>query len=259
MRIFVVKKSTLIRAAVFVLLVIGAIVYTQVAFGGGAPVASTAEAMPVCRVAADEKVVALTFDTAFGDKDYTQQILDVLQNEGTKATFFVMGLWANQNQDLTANIAKAGNEVASHSMKHARYPDMTPSDMLADASDAADAIFQMTGYDTKVIRMPYGAFNTESISALENEGYTPVKWSLDSKDWKGGDAKAITDEVLSKVKSGDIILFQNNMAATPEALSAIILGLREDGYKIVTVSEMLLPENAFVDAQGTQRYVQETN
>lgn len=259
MRIFVVKKSTLIRAAVFVLLVVGAIVYTQVAFGGGAPVASTSEAMPVCRVATDDKMVALTFDTAFGDTDYTQQILDALDKEGTKATFFVMGLWADQNQEAAANMAAAGHEIASHSMKHTRYPDMTASDVLGDASDAADKIFQLTGFDPKVIRMPYGAFSTENIAALENGGYIPVKWSLDSKDWKGGDAKAISDEVLSKVKSGDIILFQNNMAATPEALPAIILGLREDGYKLVTLSEMLLPENSFVDSQGTQRYLQETN
>lgn len=257
MRIFVVKKSTLIRAAVFVLLVIGAIIYTQVAFGGSEPVSSTSEAMPVCRVAAGDKVVALTFDTAFGDADYTQQILGVLDNEGVKATFFVMGLWANENQDATKDIAAAGQEIASHSMNHTRYPEMTTSEILGDASDAADLIFQLTGYDTKVIRMPYGAYDTESIAALENEGYTPVKWSLDSKDWKGYDAKKIEDEVLSHVKSGDIIMFQNNMAATPEALGAIILGLREEGYKIVPISEILLGEGSFVDSQGTQRMFQD--
>ncbi len=257
MRIFVVKKSTLIRAAVFVLLVIGAIIYTQVAFGGSEPVSSTSEAMPVSRVATEEKVVALTFDTAFGDTDYTQQILGVLDNEGVKATFFVMGMWANENQDATKDIALAGHEIASHSMNHLRYPDMSVNEIVTDASDAADLIFQLTGYDTKVIRLPFGAFDTESIAALENEGYTPVKWSIDSKDWKGYDAKKIEDEVLSHVKSGDIIMFQNNMEATPEALGAIILGLREDGYKLVTLSEMLLGEGSFVDAQGTQRVFQD--
>lgn len=257
MRIFVVKKSTIIRAAVFVLLVIGAIIYTQVAFGGSEPVSSTAEAMPVCRVATSDKMVALTFDTAFGDTDYTEEILGVLDNEGVKATFFVMGLWANENQDMTKNIALAGHEIANHSMNHLRYPDMAASEILADASDASDLIFQLTGYDTKIIRTPYGAFDNESISALESEGYMPVKWSLDSKDWSVNDAKKIEDKVLSQVKSGDIIMFQNNAAATPEALSAIILGLREDGYKIVPLSEMLLGEGSIIDAQGTQRVFQD--
>ena len=76
-------------------------------------------------------------------------------------------------------------------------------------------------------------------------------------DWKGGDAKKISDTVRSQVKSGDIIMFQNNMAATPEALSDIILGLREDGYKIVKLSDMLLTGNYIVDSQGTQRLFQD--
>ncbi len=256
MRIFVVKKWTLIRAAVFVLLVVGAIIYTQVAFGGASPVSSQSEAMPVCRVSTDEKVVALTFDTAFGDDDYTDQILEVLKNESASATFFVMGLWANENQDTVKAIANAGVEVASHSMNHERYPDLSSSEILKDASDAADLIFQLTGYDTKIIRMPYGAFDTVSISALEQEGYVPVKWSLDSKDWKGLGADKITDGVLSKVKSGDIIMFQNNMAATPQALGDIILGLRENGYKIVKLSDLLMEDGYIVDSQGTQKLFQ---
>ncbi len=257
MRIFVVKKNTLIRAAVFVLLVIGAIVYTQVAFSDAAPVSSTAENMPICRVASNEKAVAITVDTAFGDADYTQQILESLRGENVRVTFFVMGLWANDNQEMTGKIAEAGHEIANHSMNHTRYPDLMTSEITGDANDASDIIFQLTGYDTKVIRPPYGAFDTETIAALQREGYIPVKWSLDAKDWKGLDAKKITDEVLSKVKSGDIIMFQNNVAATPEALPAIILGLREEGFKIVTVSDLLLEENSFVDSQGTQRYFQD--
>ena len=66
MRIFVVKKNTIIRTVVFVLLLVGAIVYTQVSLSDAAPVSSQSESMPVCRVDTDENVVALTFDTAFG-------------------------------------------------------------------------------------------------------------------------------------------------------------------------------------------------
>jgi peptidoglycan-N-acetylglucosamine deacetylase len=254
MRIFVVKKWTLIRAGIFVLLVIGAIVYTQLAFGSSVPAASQSQAMPVCRVSTSEKVVALTFDTAFGDKDYTQQIMDVLDKENAQATFFVMGLWADKYPDMVKSISKAGFEIGSHSMNHLRYPDLTETAVLEDANDAADLIFQLTGYDTKLIRLPYGAFNTADIMALENAGYIPVKWSLDSLDWKGNDAKKITDTVLSKAESGDIIMFQNNMEATPEALSDIVLGLREDGYKIVKLSDMLIGSSYIVDSQGTQKY-----
>ncbi|MGI5849078.1 MAG: polysaccharide deacetylase family protein [Christensenellales bacterium] len=257
MRIFVVKKGTLIRAAVFVLLIIGAIVYTQVALGEAAPVSNQSGPMPICSVSTDEKVVALTIDTAFGDTDFTQQILDVLRNESVRATFFVMGLWADEYSDKLGDIFTGGHEIASHSMEHKRYPDLTANEVLEDAAGAADLLFNQTGYDTKLIRLPFGAFNPESISALENGGYIPIKWSLDSKDWKGYDANKIAEGVLSEVGSGDIIMFQNNMAATPEALSLIILGLREQGYKLVTVSDLLLDGDYIVDAEGTQRYFQD--
>ncbi len=257
MRIFVVKKNTLIRAAVFLLLIIGAIVYTQVALSDAMPVSSMSEPMPVCRVKTEEKAVALTIDTAFGEADFTEQILGVLENESARATFFVMGLWAQENPEALNAIMKSGNEIASHSMTHKRYPDMSAEEIVADANAAAKLLPDNANADMRIIRMPFGAFDTESITTLENEGYIPVKWSLDSKDWKGYDSVRISDNVLREVKSGDIIMFQNNMAATPEALSAVILGLREQGFKIVTVSGLLLDGDSIVDSTGTQRYFED--
>ncbi len=254
MHIFVVKKKTIIRAAVFLLLVVGAIVYTQVAMGDAAPAASSADAMPICRVETEDKAVALTVDTAFGDKDYTNEILKTLDEESAHATFFVMGLWAAENREALDAIAQSGEEIASHSMNHMRYTEMSADEVIADAKEAAKLIFDATGYDTRLIRMPYGAFDTASITALESEGFIPLKWSLDSKDWKGMDAQKIADSVLAGVKNGDIIMFQNNVEATPDALKAVILGLREQGYEIKTVSDLLLDGDYIVDATGTQKY-----
>jgi peptidoglycan/xylan/chitin deacetylase (PgdA/CDA1 family) len=168
-----------------------------------------------------------------------------------------MGLWANKNAGSLEAITKSGNDIASHSMNHQKYPELTPDQVLADADAAAKLLFDKTGFDARIIRMPYGAFDDQSLAALEGEGYVPVKWSLDSKDWKGYDSAKIADTVLNAVKSGDIIMFQNNMAATPEALSAVILGLREQGFKIVTVADLLLDGDAIVDATGTQRYFED--
>jgi peptidoglycan/xylan/chitin deacetylase (PgdA/CDA1 family) len=255
MRIFVVKKSTLIRAAVFLLLVIGAIVYTQVAFGDAAaePASTETSVMPVCRVATDEKVVALTFDTAFGDTDCTAQLLSVLKDEGAPATFFVMGLWAQQYPAEVTAMAQSGAEIASHSMMHTKYVELTETEMLADASDAAELLFDMTGYDTEILRLPYGSFDDQTIMALQAQGYVPLKWSLDSKDWAGGSADQIVKTVLNSVESGDIIMFQNNVPATVEALPAIIAGLKEQGFTLVTVSNLLLSGEYYVDEDGTQR------
>lgn len=255
MRIFVVKKNTLIRAAVFLLIVIGAIVYTQVAFRRAEPTSTEMSVMPVCRVATEEKVVALTFDTAFGDADYTEQIMAALKAENAPATFFVMGLWAQANPEKVTAMSEGGFEVASHSMNHVKYTELSESEILADAADSADLIFDMTGYDTDLVRLPYGSFDSQTIMTLQGEGYVPMKWSLDSKDWKGYNADRIANTVLSQVESGDIIMFQNNEAATPEALAAIIQGLRKQGFTIVTVSDLLLGGEFYVDEDGTQRVI----
>ena len=257
MHIFVVKKATIIRAAVFVLLVVGAIVYTQVALNDASPVMAKNEAMPICRVETDEMTVALTIDTAFGERDYTADILSVLEDENVRATFFVMGLWGKENGAAMDAIARGGHEIANHSMCHVRYPDMTQNEIIADADEAAELILSKTGYDTRIIRMPFGAFDTPSILALKNEGYIPVKWSLDSKDWKEYDAQKLIDNVLADVQNGDIIMFQNNMEQTSKALTQIILGLRERGFRIVTISDLLLDSNYIVDAKGTQKHIQE--
>ena len=235
------------------LLVVAAIVYTQVALSDAKPVSNQSESMPVCSVETDEKMVAITVDTAFGDADYTADILGVLKTESARATFFVMGLWAEEHEDALDAILTGGHEIASHSMNHTRYPDLSSPEILEDADAAADLIFNKTGYDTRLIRMPYGAFDSDSILTLESDGYVPIKWSLDSKDWKGYDAEKIADGVLGEVQSGDIIMFQNNMAETPAALEAVILGLREGGYKIVTVSELLLDGDYYIDGNGMQR------
>ena len=257
MRIFVVKKNTLIRAAIFLLIVIGAIVYTQLAFQKTEPAAAETAVMPVCRVATEDKVVALTIDTAFateaGSTDCTAQICAVLKEENAPATFFAMGLWAQEYPEEVDAMVQAGCEVASHSMKHTKYTELSQADMLADAADAAELIFDMTGYDTEIIRLPYGEYDTQTIMTLQAQGYIPMKWSLDSMDWKGYDADKIAKTVLNHVESGDIIMFQNKMAATPEALSMIIKGLREQGFTLVTVSDLLISGEYYVDEDGTQR------
>jgi peptidoglycan/xylan/chitin deacetylase (PgdA/CDA1 family) len=166
-----------------------------------------------------------------------------------------MGLWAQSYPAEVTAMAHGGFEIASHSMNHVKYTELSESEILADAADAAELLFDMTGYDTEVIRLPYGAFDTQTIMTLQGQGYIPMRWSLDSKDWKGYDAAKITNIVLSQVESGDIILFQNNEPATVEALAAIIQGLRDQGFTIVTVSDLLIGGEYYVDEDGTQRVI----
>lgn len=253
MRIFVVKKSTLIRTAVFIILLAAAIIYSQVFVSESAPAFNeNGKAVPVCSVAMENKAVAITIDTAFGD-DYTDDILKVLDEKKVKATFFILGLWAEKNPALAESIAKAGHEIANHSYAHTRYTDMMATEIKDDVTKANEAIKKATGMESNLVRPPYGAFDDESILALKEESCIPIKWSVDSKDWKQPGKAAIVSNVLDNVKPGSIIIFQNNTADTPSALGETIDELKARGYNIVILSDLLLKDGYFVDESGVQK------
>lgn len=253
MRIFVVKKSTLIRTAVFIVILAAAIIYSQVFASDSSPAFNeNGKQLPICSVATENKEIAITIDTAFGD-DYTDDILKVLDEKDVKATFFILGLWAEKNPALAESIVKAGHEVANHSYAHTRYTDMMATEIKDDVTKANDAIKKATGKESSLVRPPYGAFDEKSIIALKEESAVPIKWSVDSKDWKQPGKAAIVSNVLDNVRPGSIIIFQNNTVDTPLALGETIDELKSRGYKIVILSDLLLKDGYFVDESGVQR------
>ena len=248
MHIFVVKRSSIIRAAMFLVLVAVAVIYTQAVLGGDQAVfEQDMVEMPVMSIESGD-CAALTFDTAFGD-DYTEEIMKILDKNNVRATFFVMGIWAQKYPGKVESIKSAGHEIQSHSMYHERYPDLTADEMLDDADAASGYLESVTGVKIPYIRMPFGAYDENTITVLKSEGYLPFKWSLDSKDWKGEGPETVKKNVLDRVKPGDIILFQNNAYDTAEALDEIIAGIKDKGIFLKTISEMMY-DNYVIDSDG---------
>ena len=183
MRILILKKSTLIRVALFVVILIGAIIYTKAVLGNDVEVyKQNVSQMPICSVSDKSNEVAITFDTTFGE-DYTKDILKILKKYNVKATFAVMGVWAEQNPELTQQIVDQGNEVISHSMNHGSYINMSEKDVVADANKANEVLSQFTGQNVNLIRAPYGTYDDTVINALKENNYVPIMWSIDSMDW----------------------------------------------------------------------------
>ncbi len=119
-----------------------------------------------------------------------------------------MGAWAAKYPASLEMIAMSGHEILSHSMSHGRYPDLPPKDILADAKAAKDYLYKSSEVETNMIRLPFGAFDEDTIYTLEGGGFVPIKWSLDSKDWKMILSEEIIDRMKQYAKPGDIIMFQ---------------------------------------------------
>ena len=207
--------------------------------------------LPIYCVERDQKVCSISFDAAWG-ADNTQKILDVLDEYGVKATFFVVSAWAEQYPDTAKAIVAHGHELMNHSSKHDHYNTLTADQIVADVTKCNDSLESITGVRPTLIRCPFGEYDDHVISAIRSMGMEPIQWDVDSLDWKGISASEITKRVTGKVSKGSIILFHNAGEHTPEALPEILRFLRQSGYELVPISQILLPGEYTIDHTGRQ-------
>ena len=214
-------------------------------------VSASKRELPVYCVQQDEKLVALSFDAAWGNED-TQTLIDILNDHGVNTTFFVVGDWVDRYPDSVRALSEAGNEVMNHSSSHAHFSSLTDREITADISACNDKIEAVTGVRPTLFRCPYGEYDDHVIRAVNALGMTAVQWDVDSLDWKGLSASEITRRVLDRVQPGSIVLFHNAAEHTPEALPEILDSLLADGYRVVPVSQILLQGDCFIDSTGRQ-------
>ncbi len=187
-----------------------------------------------------QKVVALTFDHSWGNK-FTPSILDTLQKNNLKVTFFIMGPWAKKYTDVAKRMVADGHEIGSHGYKHENYGDMTAEWVKEDIRKAHELIKEATGVDPKLIRPPNGHYSRRSLQVTEEMGYKTIIWNADSLDWKNPGRDVIIDRVVKRLKPGAIILMHasDTPLQTAEALPILIEKIKAEGYQFVTVGELL--------------------
>ena len=207
--------------------------------------------VPVYRVEAGKKQVAISFDAAWGDEE-TPQLLEILDKYEVKATFFLVGDWVDKYPESVRALADAGNEVMNHSTSHAHFSKLSHNEIVRDVNLCSDKIEQITGVRPTLFRCPYGEYDDHVIQAVNSLGMTAVQWDVDSLDWKGISAEEIQRRVLDRVQPGSIVLFHNAAENTPEALPGILESLIANGYRIVPISQLLLQGDCFIDNTGRQ-------
>ena len=192
----------------------------------------------------EEKVIALTFDDGPHPR-LTPEILDILEEYDVKATFFVVGYNASYYPDLVKAEADAGHEVGNHTFSHANLREASYEELCREISGTERLIYENTEFRTRLLRPPEGIYSTMVCDAAEDFDYTIVLWSIDTRDWAHTPSERIAENVLSEVRGGDIILFHDFIGTdspTPDALRQILPVLIADGYRFVTVSELLSAE-----------------
>jgi peptidoglycan/xylan/chitin deacetylase (PgdA/CDA1 family) len=192
------------------------------------------------------KAVALTFDDGPSPR-YTPQILALLKQYGAYGTFFVIGRKVEETPELVRAELKGGNEVGNHSFSHPRMPQQDQAARQRELErTAVDLDLAGCPPSPRLFRPPYSAWDDRLKSYLAHTGRRMVMWSLDSGDWQGLAAPAIIKNVLGRVKNGAIIVFHDSdeyakadRQPTVEALKTILPALQAQGYRMVTVSELV--------------------
>ena len=214
-------------------------------------VSASKRSLPVYSVERSDKRLAISFDAAWGNED-TQTLIDILNRYGVRATFFVVGDWAEKYPESVKALAEAGNEVMNHSSSHAHFSSLSSEQIREDLSACNEKISALTGVTPSLFRCPYGEYDDHVIQTVEAMGMTAVQWDVDSLDWKGITSEEISRRVLQNVRPGSIVLFHNAAIHTPEALPGIIEALQAEGYTIVPISELLLQGETRIDNTGRQ-------
>ncbi|MDR7074752.1 polysaccharide deacetylase family sporulation protein PdaB [Fictibacillus barbaricus] len=185
--------------------------------------------------------VALTFDISWGDKRVTP-ILDVLKEKGIKnCTFFLSAAWAERHPEIVERIVKDGHEVASLGYQYKSYTEWEDKQIKRDILLAQEKIKKVSGKTTSLLRPPNGNFDDRILNISEDLHHTVVHWSIDTKDWKNPGVNKIVETATDGTKAGDIILLHasDSVKQTHLALPQIIEKLKTDGFKFVSVSEMI--------------------
>lgn len=188
---------------------------------------------------------ALTFDDG-PDINATPAVLDALDGEGIKATFFMVGEQVSDWPHIAAEVVRRGHEVACHGYLHLGHPERS-DDVTEDMRLASGTIEATTGVPPRLFRPPYGRFSDSSYRSCEKLNWKRIYWSSWGEDWDSEDAQRIADTVLGDLRDGSIVLLHDSpryasrgsARATADSIPLVVDAARGMGLKAVTVSELL--------------------
>ena len=213
----------------------------------------------------DGKMIALTFDDG-PNAAYTGQVLDILQRHNARATFFLVGEHIPGNEALLERMLSLGCELGNHTEAHTNLRDVSIEEARESIRAVNDTLKSLFDYDVRLLRPPYGSYKTDDdrIKLLAKEmGLSIIMWRRSVHDSHVPTPAAayllaratmeIDDEDGTPLNNA-ILLLHDKYPQTVEALESIVPALQEQGYQLVTVSELLQTDPGGMNPGGVYRY-----
>ena len=179
-------------------------------------------------------------------------MLDALEENYAKATFFCLGQNAGYYPETVQREYNLGMEVGTHTYSHVVLTSLSASALDSEISKSVDAINKAIGVKPSLMRPPYGAVNKTVLSAVGGYNLCCMNWSLDTEDWKTKNADATYNEVM-KAQDGDVVLLHDIHEYNVDAVKRFVPDLIAEGFQLVTVPELYEARGETLEA-GTVHY-----
>ena len=183
-------------------------------------------------------MVALTFDD--GPNANTSRVLDILEKYNVKATFFVLGTNIEGYEDTILRMKELGMEIGNHMYSHKLMTRLTEEEITLEIKKVDDLVFDIINRYPTLIRPSYGTSNKRMLKIIDRP---VIIWDIDTLDWKSHNSNKIVSRIMNKVSDGDIILMHDIYSATVKAVDIVVPKLINEGYQIVSVSELFYYKN----------------
>lgn len=213
---------------------------------------SNSKQLPIYSVNTEEKKVALTMNCAWNADDI-DSILDTLSKNKVHITFFMVGEWVDKYPEYVKKIADSGHEIANHSNTHPHVNQLNIDKNMEEIKLCSEKIEKITSKKTSLYRGPYGEYNDTVINAANSQKHVTIQWNLDTLDYTGLTGEEMWKRLDSKLSNGSIILSHNGTKHTADSLELLLHNIKEKGYEVVTVSDLIYKDNYTIDANGMQK------
>lgn len=198
---------------------------------------SRLDVMPAALKLEGWNLCALTFDDG-PHRTVTRQVLDVLNRENVRATYFPVGKIAQNQGDLIRDFIAGGHEIGNHSLTHSDLRAMGAEGQRYEIAET-NRILRSFGANPVLFRPPYGRYSNELLAIAREERMGSVLWTVDTRDWKVRNADKIVQHIKTGGGTGNVFLMHSTYPTTAQALPRVIAELRAKGCEFVTLSDWL--------------------
>ncbi|AIQ24671.1 MULTISPECIES: polysaccharide deacetylase family protein [unclassified Paenibacillus] len=197
-------------------------------------------AEPIYRGNSAKPMVSLMINVAWGNQ-YIVPMLDILDEENVKVTFFLDGSWLSKNPELATEMLKRGHEMENHAYTHPNMSTLSRARATVEIEKTQKLLKESLGVTNKWFAPPSGDFDQETVEIASSLGLKTVLWTVDTVDWRNPSPESIVAKITSKAEAGTLVLMHPT-ASSSKALKAMIRGIKAKGLQLGTVSQTLSAE-----------------